>query len=159
MYVFVSSFTSLPPLKHRLPLLPKRLQRLRTVLRRNNSIISRILALLAGFPAVHGLQCGSDGYRSAFADIYSSLHRLFEDFAASGTGRLGLFLCDFDQPVAEAHEVGFGTADAAAGEDEVAGSGEADDGGEAVGAASALEELEMSFTDETVLYKVRSYLV
>ena len=58
---------------------------------------------------------------------------LAQDFAAYGAGFLRFFLVHFYQAVGEAHEVGFGTGDAAACEDHVAGASGSDQSGESVG--------------------------
>ncbi|KAI9147741.1 LOW QUALITY PROTEIN: Ubiquitin carboxyl-terminal hydrolase 2 [Paramyrothecium foliicola] len=117
MYLVFLTYATLPSLEHGLPLLLERFQRFIAVISINNSLVHLVFHLFPG----GGLAGG----------------REYIGVVAVGN--------DLDQPIRQAEEVGFRSGYAAAGEDEIAGAGDADDSREAVSATGAGNDAEAGF--------------
>nr|POE48894.1 hypothetical protein CFP56_38991 [Quercus suber] len=127
----------------RLALLGERAQALHAVLGVHHQLVGRILAPLALLPVRRGLQRRLGRDRPAVADVASERDGVLEHLGARDARRLDLVLLDLDEAVREPEEVGLGRADAAPGEDEVARARQADERGQAVGAAGAGQDADL----------------
>lgn len=137
----------LPSLEDWLPLILECLQSLISILGTNNSLVHLIFFL---FPSPgDGLQASTDSNGASLADFLRQPNRLREGRLARNLQDVRpitlIFWENLDKPIRNAEEVGLGSGDAAAGEDEIAGAGEADDGGQAKGASGAGDDAEPGF--------------
>jgi hypothetical protein len=122
-----------------LPLLLERLKSLVPILRVDNSLVHFILHILPR--PRNSLKASPHTNGSSLADLLRQSNSLTKGRSSRLTKNLGaiasLFRDYLDKAIRNAEKVGLRSADATAGQDKIARTGEADEGREPVGAAGA----------------------